>query len=198
MAVAPGGGDALPKSKPNPQPKPTPQPSPTPPRPGSGGRISLSSFLSDCFSYSVHHLAAGFGYVRKHWRGALQVGIFAACLISSVGACILIGIAGALLNYIGDSRRDRNWTTHAPALIENGSFTILMGYGGKVLEGGKVATAWKGLFDSPWARFGKHAFEGDPAKWDYTGNAILAGGRAYFGLVGVAGVFPDPTPGPHG
>jgi hypothetical protein len=146
----------------------------------------------------VHGISAGFGYLREHWRGALQVAGFAVCLVSSVGLCIIAGIAGAVADYIGDSRRDRSWTRHLPAFIGNVGITIGFGIAGKMLEGGKAVASWHDLFASPWASFGKHSMEGGWGTFDYTGNAVLAGERLYFGLLGVSGAIPDPRPAGQG
>jgi hypothetical protein len=75
---------------------------------------------------------------------------------------------------------------------------------GKALEGGKAIGSAKDLWnyvnESPWARFGKHSFEGGWRKgeFDYVGNTILGGERLVIGFAGikVGRVFPDPSPSP--
>ena len=157
--------------------------------------------MGNCFSAAVHGIGAGFSYARKHWRGSLQLVGFGACLVVSVGTCMIVGVIGAVAEYIGDSRRDHNWLVHIPAAIANVGLSLGVGWAGHMLEGGKGIESFPDLYNSPWARFGKHSFPGGwrAGGFDYVGNAVLLGARAYIGLLAARGApEPDPTPGGQG
>jgi hypothetical protein len=114
---------------------------------------------------------------------------------------MVIGVIGAVAQYIGDSRRDHNWLIHIPAAVANLGLSLGVGWANHMLEGGKGIESFRDLFSSPWARFGKHSFPGGwrAGSWDYVGSAVLAGARAYIRLMTAHGApEPDPTAGGQG
>jgi RHS repeat-associated protein len=190
-----------PAPRPNPQPNPSPTPVPV-------SRWSLSEFFGNIWHGAVHSIESVWGYVRKHWRGELQLAGLAACLVGTLGYCAGAALTGAVLRYLGDSLRDNNFRRHLPALAENIGVTIFTGVAGKMLEGGKGIGSWQDFKDyvkaSPWARFGKHSFTGGwrAGEFDFVGSTIFFGEHLVLGLLGIAGGLPDstpsPTPGPPG
>jgi hypothetical protein len=84
-------------------------------------------------------------FVRKHWRGIVQVGVFGACMALSAGACMVAGVAAAAATNYHYRRGGMDWK----------------GFGrdaGVAVAGGVIGRATTGSWsENAVQRFGDHS-----------------------------------------